>query len=85
LFGDFHGTPLANNSVEYNPVPLLEALLGDKRWLVEISYSPLDIIRFTFMYFRKFPGFHIIIGALRKGLLLYPGGAGTYHLPALAP
>lgn len=30
LFGDFHGTPLANNSVECNPVLQLAALSGYK-------------------------------------------------------
>lgn len=29
---NFHGTPLADNSFEWNPVPPLEDLPGDKRW-----------------------------------------------------
>ena len=34
LFGDIHGTPLANNSIECKPVLLLEPSFGDKRWSV---------------------------------------------------
>ena len=32
VFEDFHVTPLANNSIEYNLVPVLETFIGDKRW-----------------------------------------------------
>jgi hypothetical protein len=35
LFGDFHFTPLANNSIECNPDLALEALFGDRRWIIE--------------------------------------------------
>lgn len=36
--GDFHGTPLANNSIECNSVLLL---VGNKKWTVETPYVHL--------------------------------------------
>lgn len=34
------GFPLANNSIRFNPNPVLEALFGDKRWPVETPTLP---------------------------------------------
>lgn len=34
VWGDFHGTILANNSIGWSSVLALEASFGDKRWLV---------------------------------------------------
>lgn len=54
LFGDFHWTPLANNSIGWNPVLSLEALCGDK-WCPGGTLSLLlfvDIVRIAFIYFR---------------------------------
>lgn len=42
LFGDFHGTPLANNLIGCNPVSILEDLFGDKRCPGGALSSPLS-------------------------------------------
>jgi hypothetical protein len=53
LFRDFHRTPLVNNSIGCNPVPVLEALFDDKRWPVRIPSPSLfgDLIRIIFIFF----------------------------------
>ena len=57
LLGDFHKTPLVNNSCECNLDLPLEDLPGYKRWPIEIPYlSSLGVrLRITFLDFRKFP------------------------------
>lgn len=52
LFGDFHGTPLANDSTGCHPVLALKAYFGDKRQTVETPSLLLflDFIRIAFIY-----------------------------------
>lgn len=57
LFGSFHGRDPLANSIRWNPVQILEAFFGDRRWPVG-TLSPLlfeDFLRITFTYFRKLP------------------------------
>ena len=56
LFGNFQGTPLSSNLIEYTPVSVLEALLGHRRWPVGALSPSLfgDFISIAFIYFRKF-------------------------------
>lgn len=51
LFGDFHGTPLANNLIGCNPVSILEDLFGDKRWPDGALSSPLSGYLIRLPYF----------------------------------
>lgn len=43
LFGGFHGTSLTNSSIECNPVPVVEPVFGNKRWLTGIPSNYLEI------------------------------------------
>lgn len=56
LFGNFHGTHLANDSIECNSIPPLETLPARKRWSVETLYTLLlrVFIGITFIHFRSF-------------------------------
>lgn len=56
-FRDFHGTLLANNSIECSPVLPKKALPGDKWWRVVTLYVPLlgIFIGITTLHSRKFP------------------------------
>lgn len=48
-----HGIPLGTNSIRCNPIPVLEALLGDKRYLVEVlspCYLAISISSPSYMY-----------------------------------
>jgi hypothetical protein len=57
MFGDFYMTPLVNNSVECNPVQLLESYFDNKRWSVKTPYPSLlgDLIKIALIYFKKLP------------------------------
>lgn len=55
LFGDIHGTPLANLS-GYNPVLVLEESLIQDMAMWDSNLLIIgDFIRITFICFRKFP------------------------------
>ena len=56
LFGDFQGTLLANNSIGWNLVPVMEASFDDKRWPIGVLSPSLfgDLISMTSIYYRKF-------------------------------
>ena len=56
LFGDFHESPLVNNSIECNPYPPLQALPGYKKWPVETSHSLTlgSLVRIIFTDSRSF-------------------------------
>ena len=56
LFGDFNGTALANNLIGCDPILVLEASFGDKRWPDETPSPPLfqKFIKIPFTYF-SFP------------------------------
>ena len=56
-----HGTALAKTSIRYNPVLVLKASFGDKRYLVGVA-SPL---------FDNFIQRHVIFANVLKTLVLY--------------
>lgn len=55
LFVDLHGTLLANSSIGYNLVPVVEASFGEKRWPYSAPSVFGDFIRITCICYRKFP------------------------------
>lgn len=60
LFGDFHVTPLVNNSIECNTVLPLEASSDSKCWPVQSLYSSLLGVLDTFREVSTAPGFNVI-------------------------
>lgn len=57
LFGDTHGTPLANNSCRYNSNLVVEVSLGAKRWSIRNMPSITQQLKLVHVhiciYFRK--------------------------------
>lgn len=69
----FHGTPLGNNSIRYNPLLIFEALFADKKEPVRTVLPWLfwDFIpSMAFIYFQRFPLYYVAKSPLKCPLIL---------------